>query len=88
MAHCKQALKRIRQSEKRRIRGKSARSEIKTLVKRIGDAVAQKDEAQARSLLLAVHSKIDKARKVHIFHRNAADRQKSKLALLVNRVGA
>ncbi len=88
MAHCKQALKRIRQSEKRRIRGKSARNEIKTLEKRIAEAITRKDEAQARSLLLTAHSKIDKARKVHIFHRNAANRQKSRLALLVNRIAA
>lgn len=88
MAHSKQALKRIRQSEKRRIRAKSARNEIKTIQKRIADAVGRKDEAQARALLLDALSRIDKARKVHIFHQNAADRRKSKLTLLVNRLSS
>ena len=84
MAHCKQALKRIRQSEKRRLRGKSTRAEIKTITKKLTDAVGRKDGAEARTLLQLVISRIDKAKKVHIFHANAANRHKSKLALLVN----
>ena len=88
MAHTKQALKRIRQSERRRIRGKSIRNEIKTIAKNIAEAIARKDEAEARKLLQTAISRIDKASKVHIFHRNAADRRKSKLTLLVNRGGA
>ena len=88
MAHCKQALKRIRQSEKRRIRGKSIRNEIKTLNKSIADTVAKKDPTQAKELLVLAVSKIDKARKVHIYHRNAAARWKSKLARLANLAGA
>ena len=86
MAHCKQALKRIRQSEKRRIQGKSVRNEIKTLVKRITDLVTQKDGTQARALLGSALSKLDKAAKAHVYHRNAADRRKSSLARLVNTV--
>jgi small subunit ribosomal protein S20 len=86
MAHCKQALKRIRQSEKRRIQGKSVRSEIKTLVKRISDLVTQKDGTQARALLGSALSKLDKAAKAHVYHRNAADHRKSSLSRLVNTV--
>jgi small subunit ribosomal protein S20 len=88
MAHCKQALKRIRQSEKTRIRGKSVRNEIKTLTKNIADSVARKDADGARKLLVQAVSRIDKARKVHIYHRNAAARWKSKLARMVNAIGA
>jgi len=88
MAHCKQALKRIRQSEKHRIRAKSVRNEIKSLTKNIADAVSGKEEAKARALLQTVISKLDKASKIHIYHRNASDRRKSKLARLVNTIGA
>ncbi len=88
MAHCKQALKRIRQSEKRRLRAKSIRNEIKTISKRITDLVAKKDAAQAKALLTQVLSRLDKAAKVHIYHRNAANRRKSTLTRLVNKAQA
>ena len=88
MAHCKQALKRIRQSEKRRIRGKSARAEIKTITKTLTDAVTQKNTASALSLLREVSSRLDKAAKIHVFHHNAAARHKSRLARLVASLGA
>jgi small subunit ribosomal protein S20 len=88
MAHTKQALKRIRQSEKKRIRAKSIRNEIKTISKRIAELVASKNEAEARKLLQSALSRLDKASKVHIYHRNAAGRRKSKLTLLVNSIGA
>ena len=88
MAHCKQALKRIRQSEKSRIQAKSVRNEIRTLYKRIAESVAKKDAEGAKTLLKKVVSKLDKAAKTHIFHRNAAARRKSKLTRLVNTMGA
>jgi len=88
MAHSKQAFKRIRQSEKKKIRARSAQSEIKTLQKSIADAVARKDDAQARALLTRVLSRLDKAAKIHIYHRNAVDRRKSKLSRLVNSIAA
>ena len=88
MAHSKQALKRVRQSDKRRLRAKSFRSEIKTMSKRLADAVSKKDEAVARALLQKVISRLDKAKKVHVYHANAANRRKSKLARLVNSLSA
>jgi len=87
MAHCKQALKRIRQSEKKRIKTKSIRNEIKTISKRIAEAVAKKDSGVARGLLTDAVSRIDKAAKVHAYKRNAAARRKSKLVRLVNTLG-
>ena len=88
MAHCKQALKRIRQSEKDRVVRKGVRSEIKTIAKQLAELVAKKDEGEARNLLQQAISKLDKAAKNHVYHRNAADRRKSKLARLVNTIGA
>ncbi len=88
MAHCKQALKRIRQSEKHRIARKSVRNEIKSLTKRLDESIAKKDEPQARALFVQVISKLDKAAKTHIYHRNAADRRKSKLARILNTLSA
>jgi small subunit ribosomal protein S20 len=86
MAHCKQALKRIRQSEKQRVVRKSVKNEIKTITKRIVDLVSKKDAENAKKLLKAAVSKLDKAAKTHIYHRNAAARRKSSLVRLVNKV--
>jgi small subunit ribosomal protein S20 len=86
MAHCKQALKRIRQSEKQRVVRKSVKNEIKTLTKRIVDLVSKKDAENAKKLLRTAVSKLDKAAKTHVYHRNAASRRKSSLVRLVNKV--
>lgn len=88
MAHCKQALKRIRQSEKRRIRGRSTRATISTVTKSLSEAVKAKNVASAQALLREVSSRIDKAAKVHVMHRNTAARQKSRLARLVASLGS
>ena len=88
MAHCKQALKRIRQSEKLRIRRKSVRNEIKSITKRINELVGKKDQQNAQVLFKDAISKLDKAAKIHIYQRNAAARRKSKLARLMNTLSA
>lgn len=88
MPHSKQALKRVRQSEKRRIRNKSVRSEIKTLTKALSSRVAQKDLEGAQALLRKLASKLDKAARKNIYHKNAAARRKSKAASLVQSLAA
>ena len=84
MAHCAQARKRTRQSEKARIRNKSTRSEIKTLEKTLEEKLKATDVEGATALFRTVISKLDKAAKNHVFHRNAVARQKSKVAHLVS----
>jgi small subunit ribosomal protein S20 len=88
MAHSAQARKRARQSDKARIRNKSVRNEIKTLTKTLGEKVAAKDAAAAKTLFLTVVSRLDKAAKDHVYHKNAVARQKSKVARLVNSLQA
>lgn len=88
MAHCAQALKRFRQSEKRRIRNKSVKNEIKTLTKRLREKVAAKDTAGAQELARTIQSKLDKAAKRHIFHKNTAARGKSKIQTLAGAVAS
>jgi len=86
MAHCAQARKRTRQSEKARIRNKSARNELRSLTKTFAEKVSAKDVEGARELFRTVISKLDKAAKNHVFHRNAAARQKSKAAGLLHTI--
>ena len=84
MPHSAQARKRARQSEKQRVKNKSVRNEIKSLTKALREKVNAKDKEGAQALFLKVISELDKAAKTHIYHRNAAARRKSGVALLVN----
>jgi small subunit ribosomal protein S20 len=86
MPHSAQARKRVRQSEKLRIRNKSVRSEIKTLTKALQEKVAAKDVEGAKALFRKVVSTLDKAAKVNVYHRNATARKKSQAARLVQSI--
>lgn len=83
MAHSKQARKRIRQNEKRRLRNKAQSSEVKTLLKRLQDVVSKGDKAAATAMLPLVCKKIDKAAKTAVFHKNTASRKKSLVTRMV-----
>lgn len=78
MANIKSQIKRNKQNEKRRLRNKAARSEIKT---RIKSAFAQSDagvETSADALRQAV-KRLDKAAARGIIHKNQAANRKSAL---------
>jgi small subunit ribosomal protein S20 len=83
-----QAVKRIRQADKRRQRRKSLRNEIKTITKRVEEFIESKEFDQARVLLKKAFSKLDKAKKSRVYHPNSADRRKSKLAREINAAAA
>ena len=56
---------------------------IATMEKKLRAAVAANDEAVAMDLLNKQFSVLDKAVKGGTFHKNKADRKKSRMALLV-----
>ncbi|KAK4779079.1 hypothetical protein SAY86_006607 [Trapa natans] len=83
------AAKRARQAEKRRVFNKSRKSEIKTRMKKVLEALdglKKNPEAQAEEiipvekLIAEAYSVIDKAVKVGTLHRNTGARRKSRLA--------
>lgn len=80
MAHTKSAKKRLRQSEKRRLRNRAYRSRIKTFEKKYLLAISQRDLQSARSLLSEVFSAIDKAVQAGVLHWATGNRKKSRLA--------
>ena len=88
MPHSAQARKRVRQSEKLRIRNKSVRNEIKTLTKALHEKVTAKDAEGARALFRKVVATLDKAVKARIYHRNSVARKKSQAARLVGSLQA
>ena len=78
MANIQSQKKRNRQNEKRRVRNKGVRSELKTRVKVAADAVAG-GEANAAELVRAAQKRIDKAASKGVIHKNAAARRASRL---------
>ena len=74
------ALKRVRQSEKRRLRNRAVRSRIKTMIKKF-HAAGTREEKEA--LLREIYSLLDKAARKRIIHPNTAARRKAKLARLL-----
>jgi small subunit ribosomal protein S20 len=84
MANHKSALKRIRQSNARRLHNRYYAKTARNAVRRLR-AMENKDEAVA--LFPNVTSMLDKLSKRHIIHRNKAANLKSKLAKHVNSLG-
>jgi len=73
----KTVLKRQRQTERRRLRNKSARSELRTLERKLRGAA---DGEAAKTELKATQRDLDKAAAKGAIHRNKASRKKSRLA--------
>ncbi len=84
MAHSKQALKRNRQSEEKRVVNKNVRSRMKSAIKRV---LAAADGERPAAHVDAM-KRIDKAAKIHAIHANAASRYKSRVAKALNRAKA
>lgn len=84
MAHSKQALKRNRQSEEKRVVNKNLRSRMKSAMKR----VVSVDGAERGAAQVDAMKRIDKAAKSKAIHKNAASRYKSRLAKALNRAKA
>lgn len=78
MANIKSQIKRNRQNEKRRLRNKAVRSEMRTRTKAaVTTAEAGSDDA-AEALRIAL-KRIDKAAAKGVIHKNEASRRKSRL---------
>lgn len=85
MANHKSALKRIRSSERRRIRNRIIRGRARSFVKRTRQALEAGDLEAAREWLQQAVSALDKAAEKGVIHRNNAARRKSRLMRAYNR---
>ena len=88
MANTKSSKKRIKIQERNRRRNRSYKSKIRTLTKSLIKIVESykitksKDEQEkATKIFSEITSLLDKGTKCNVFHKNAAARQKSRLAL-------
>lgn len=84
MANIKSQIKRIRTNDIARLRNKAVKSEVKTYVRRVREAVAGGDKEAAGAALAHASKKLDKAVSKGVIHSNQAANKKSALAKAVN----
>lgn len=79
MANIKSAKKRIQISERNFVENRTARSSMRTAIKKFELSVANSNKEEAEKLLSTAYSIIDKAAKKGFIHKNQADRRKARL---------
>lgn len=86
MANIKSAKKRILVNATKAARNKAIKSKVKTCVKKVETAVANKDAAAAKEALKTATVEINKAGSKGIYHKNTCARKISRLAKAVNAI--
>jgi small subunit ribosomal protein S20 len=81
MPQTKQAIKRVRQAEKRKLHNRTRKSKMRTLIKSVFEST---DKTQAEKLLKDAVSYIDRMSVKGIVHPNNAARKKARLTKHVN----
>jgi len=83
----KSAKKKVRQSEKHRVRNLSLKTEMKTCLKKYFLLIKNGDKEEAIKLMPKAYKLIDTAAKKHIIHRRNADNKKALLARNLKNIG-
>ncbi|MFD1736633.1 30S ribosomal protein S20 [Bacillus salitolerans] len=88
MPNIKSAIKRVKTSNEHRAHNNSVKSTMRTAVKNVEALVTNNDLDNAKAALVEATSKLDKAARKGLIHKNAAARQKSRLTKKVNGANA
>ena len=83
MANIKSAKKRILVNETKAARNKAIKSKVKTAVKKVDAAIAQKDAEAAKTALHAAIVEISKAGSKGVYHKKTVSRKISRLSKAV-----
>jgi small subunit ribosomal protein S20 len=84
LANHKSAIKRARQNELRRLRNKSVKTRIKTIVKDVRSSAGEISNEDMSAKISTVQSAFDKASKKGVIHKRTAARKVSRLTKLKN----
>ncbi len=84
MANHKSAIKRARQNEKRRMRNRIVKTQVRSMTRKLRDAAAQAPADELGRSLDVTKSVIDRAARKGVIHKRTAARQISRLSKLVN----
>jgi small subunit ribosomal protein S20 len=88
VAHSLSAKKRIRQNVKRRIQNRARAKDVKLQVRKVVDALGERNAEKAATELRAAIKKIDQVAAKGTLHKNAAARKKSRLQRRLNALTA
>ncbi|OGW41169.1 MAG: 30S ribosomal protein S20 [Nitrospirae bacterium GWD2_57_9] len=88
MATHKSAIKRQKQAEKKHEINKSVKSMLKTMAKKVEQAVEAKNAAGAKEAMVKAMKAYDKAASAGILHKSTASRKISRLSTKVGKIGA
>jgi small subunit ribosomal protein S20 len=84
MANTRSAAKRARQTDRRTLRNKSVLTGIRSQQKKLAAAIALGDKTKVQEELRLLSSRLDKAAKRKVVHKNLADRRKSRAARAIS----
>jgi small subunit ribosomal protein S20 len=87
MANTASARKRIRQTEKRTARNRARRSRMRTFLRKVEQAIAGGDKAQAQEAFRAAQPELQRAATKGVVHRNAVTRKLSRLSARIKALG-
>ncbi|HEY3969382.1 MAG TPA: 30S ribosomal protein S20 [Planctomycetaceae bacterium] len=85
MPNNRNAAKAMRQANKRRLRNRAARTSLRTVIRKVQEAVTTSDTAVVESALKTAAKKLDQAAAKKFIHRNKAARLKSRLSALAKK---
>jgi len=88
MPNSPSAKKRVRQNETRRLHNRTIRSTVRTHIRKVVEAIEAKDVETAKASFRLMESRLDKAARKGVIHRNAAARKKARLARRLRAIGA
>ncbi|MFB4211886.1 30S ribosomal protein S20 [Shouchella sp. 1P09AA] len=88
MPNIKSAIKRVKTNDKRRAQNAAQKSALRSAVKNFDTAASNGNAEEAKVAFAEATKKIDKAATKGLIHKNAAARQKSRLAKRLNGLSA
>jgi small subunit ribosomal protein S20 len=88
VANIKSQIKRNKQNEKRRLRNKAVKSELKTEIRKFREAAEAGDADAAVAQLRVASRKLDKAVSKGVIHKNQAANRKAAIAKRANALQA
>ena len=88
MPNIKSAIKRVNVNKKKNEINKSAKSEVKTALKKLNALIAAGDVAACEASFKEVCSILDKSVAKGIMHKNTAARKKSRFTLMLKKIAA
>jgi small subunit ribosomal protein S20 len=86
VANIKSQIKRIGQNERRRVRNKAVKSELKTAVRRFREAAEAGNTDDATTAMRSASRLLDKAASKGVIHKNQAANRKSAMAQRISAI--